>query len=288
MLSQPFPAVSHDRASVPALQGNADRPLAAAANGQPSGPLRSSSGIPALAWVLGISLSCLSAGAVGLTRPLAPVITLKSFDPSKIAPELLDIDLLMEPPGAGADSAPDSPAEIAAVSEPAEPLLEMAPEPEAAEPEFDQPPELAELLNPEDAPPIAELDQVVEPAIRKPAPVVQASRSPAPRPSTTPSATPGTASASAGGAAGGSSGGAAKGFFPAPPYPAFAKTKRLQGTVVVAVSFGPDGRPSQVLVSRSCGYSDLDRYASDFIRRNWKSSGGIAGTVRQPIQFVLR
>jgi protein TonB len=62
----------------------------------------------------------------------------------------------------------------------------------------------------------------------------------------------------------------------------------MQGTVYLSITFGADGRATAVSVSRSSGYSELDRAASDWVKRNWRAPAGQVGTFRQPVQYRLR
>jgi TonB family protein len=53
----------------------------------------------------------------------------------------------------------------------------------------------------------------------------------------------------------------------APDYPNVDRYARHEGTVIVAVSVGPDGRPVEVTIFKSSGYSTLDKAALEAARR---------------------
>jgi protein TonB len=78
---------------------------------------------------------------------------------------------------------------------------------------------------------------------------------------------------------------------PAPRYPADAIRQRHQGTVMLLLTIGPDGRPRQVTVDQSSGYAELDQAAIESARqwrfRAVKSGGGTATHARIPVHFHL-
>ena len=90
---------------------------------------------------------------------------------------------------------------------------------------------------------------------------------------------------SGGAAAGGVKGG--KGRMPQPPYPGFAKSRGLQGTVVVSIRAAADGTVTSASVARSSGHADLDRYAVSWIRGRWKLAAGQTSAT-QTIHFRIR
>jgi len=100
------------------------------------------------------------------------------------------------------------------------------------------------------------------------------------------SATGAGAGGGGGTAAGGRGGGS--GYFPTPPYPSQARSRGQQGTVQLSIVFGTDGRVTGASVSRSSGYSELDRAASQWVRRHWRAAAGQVGTFRLPVHFKLR
>jgi protein TonB len=74
---------------------------------------------------------------------------------------------------------------------------------------------------------------------------------------------------------------------PQPPYPSFARSRGLQGTVVVSISAAPDGTVTSASVARSSGSPDLDRYAVSWIRSRWRMPAGTSSG-QQTIHFRLR
>lgn len=80
---------------------------------------------------------------------------------------------------------------------------------------------------------------------------------------------------------------------PPPPYPRDALRKRLQGTVVLDVHVGSDGRPVQVLVVTSSGHRALDRAAQQQVMRAWRfrpamlDGRPVPALGRVPVAFVL-
>jgi len=109
---------------------------------------------------------------------------------------------------------------------------------------------------------------------------------------------PGTAASLAGtaghGAPGGASTGARANYLsnPRPDYPEEAKQMHQQGIVYLDVLVDADGRPNNVSVSRSSGYSLLDHAAVEAVRR-WSfepaRAGGLAvsSRVEIPVRFSL-
>ena len=250
----------------------------------------------ALSWALALALACLSVGLFGLTIPTRTPVNLLSMASAPEGETTGELAMLeMAAPEAAANTASDT----------TESALEMIlPEPTAL-PDLTPPPldlpELATVLTAEDVFEVPAADPV-EPLLKVDTP----RRSEPDRPSTTPrSSAPSTASRSAAssststststsagsggtGGTGTSARGSSKGYFPAPPYPASARSRGMAGTVYLSITFGADGRVTSASVSRSSGYSELDRTASDWVRRNWRGPAGKAGTYRQPVQFRLR
>jgi protein TonB len=78
-----------------------------------------------------------------------------------------------------------------------------------------------------------------------------------------------------------------------PSYPAAARRLGIEGTSLLRVYVSADGRVTDVQVDQSAGHPDLDRAATDAVRR-WKFEPGRRGAeavgmwVRLPVQFVLR
>lgn len=80
---------------------------------------------------------------------------------------------------------------------------------------------------------------------------------------------------------------------PAPRYPREAQRRRAQGTVLLRVHVGTDGRPRDIDLVEGSGFRELDRAAADAVRR-WRFApamrGGqpVEGTVQVPITFDLK
>ncbi|MBI4314181.1 MAG: energy transducer TonB [Candidatus Omnitrophica bacterium] len=80
---------------------------------------------------------------------------------------------------------------------------------------------------------------------------------------------------------------------PAPPYPWASITRQEQGVVVLSVSVDEAGRPLEVGIDTSSGFSMLDESALKTIRR-WKFDPAHVGflpvrsNIKVPIRFVLQ
>ncbi|HCN77636.1 MAG TPA: hypothetical protein DIT13_10645 [Verrucomicrobiales bacterium] len=175
-------------------------------------------------------------------------------------------------------------------------------EPDSTEVQFESPPvvemplelqdlpELIPALVTEDvctvpaAPKIESVLTPVEPP--KPRPVVNRAPSPATRPPSQTSARP----ASPGGGMGGTgiSGSGGSGRFPTPPYPSFARSRGIQGSVMLTIIVNATGAVENAIVSGSTGYSELDSYAASWVRRNWRFPPGAARSFKLPVVFKLR
>ncbi len=84
-----------------------------------------------------------------------------------------------------------------------------------------------------------------------------------------------------------SASGGGRGSNPQPPYPAFARRDRLQGTVVVSITV-ENGAVGSVRVVSSSGSTSLDEYAVSHVQRRWKWPAGTSQTFTQPFRFVLK
>ena len=79
---------------------------------------------------------------------------------------------------------------------------------------------------------------------------------------------------------------------PAPAYPAAAQRAGEQGTVLLQVEVGADGRPDDVSLARRSGSRDLDRAALEAVR-GWtfepatRNGEPVASTVQVPVEFRL-
>jgi periplasmic protein TonB len=78
-----------------------------------------------------------------------------------------------------------------------------------------------------------------------------------------------------------------------PTYPASARNLGIQGTTLLHVLVADDGRVAEVVVKQSAGHADLDRAATDAVRR-WRFEPARRGTepvemwVQLPFEFRLR
>jgi protein TonB len=79
---------------------------------------------------------------------------------------------------------------------------------------------------------------------------------------------------------------------PAPLYPNQARRRGLEGTVVLEVLVGPDGRVKDLKLAQASGHRLLDEAASDSVR-SWAFEPGRRGDqplemwVRVPVRFEL-
>ena len=78
-----------------------------------------------------------------------------------------------------------------------------------------------------------------------------------------------------------------------PTYPMSARRAGIEGTTLLSVFVGADGRVVDVVVKQSAGHPDLDRAASTAVRR-WRFEPARRGTdavamwVELPVEFHLR
>lgn len=83
-------------------------------------------------------------------------------------------------------------------------------------------------------------------------------------------------------------------FAPAPSYPRNALMRRIEGTVVLQVLVGIDGRPLEVTVSQTSGSRELDEAARSQILKRWsfrpamKSGHAVQALGLVPIAFNIR
>ncbi len=236
------------------------------------------------AWVAGLAGMCVGLGVWGLWRP----VELAGVDFGGDGPvaERVDEWMLVEMAG-----------ELEAFEEGGEPV-------DAAAAERDEWPEMVEALSVDDVFEVSAAEPVLEMvrqerAMPAPAPARPAAPAATGRPATprggsasgsaTGSATGGSEGAAGGRGGGGAAGGAGRaGYFPTPPYPAEARRRGQQGTVQLTIVFAADGRVTNASVSRSSGYSELDRTAAQWVRRHWRAASNQVGTFRLPVHFKLR
>lgn len=242
-----------------------------------------------LSWLLAVSSGFLAVGIAGVFANEMPLIHLRTLADVMHADELPLIETTMaelqaentEEPAPAEDTPPETTE-----------VLEVEMPEEAPPPDLDLP-EVAEAMTQEDifaiptAPKIEDALKPIDPVIRpKPAPT------PTPRKSTTASRTPATGpSSTPGGTPGGTGTGRSGGRMvtPAPPYPSFAKSQNMQGTVRLSLSVGPSGAVEGATVISSTGFSALDSYAANWVRRNWRfPATGTGKRYTLPLSFRLR
>lgn len=142
-----------------------------------------------------------------------------------------------------------------------------------------------------------ELPELIDPVVvrepgRRPEPrPAPAAARPNPDPPRRPAVVPAPAGSPAGSqngvAAPASAIGGGRGSNPQPPYPAFARRDRLQGTVVVSITV-KNGAVGSVRVVSSSGSTSLDDYAVSHVQRRWRWPAGTSQTFTQPFRFVLK
>lgn len=75
---------------------------------------------------------------------------------------------------------------------------------------------------------------------------------------------------------------------PSPSYPYRARVEGLEGTVVLAIRIGPDGRVTGVRVVSSSGHRVLDEATATHVRRRWRRPDKANQTIRESIEYRLR
>ena len=242
----------------------------------------------AVTWSLAIACAFLMIGGAGLRDPIPSVEFLQLSGKSGAALAADDTDEseaamveMTAPTELNPASTPDQPIETPQIWEPADAPVDA-----------DQPP-IIEALDTADlfAVPAA---AAIEPALtpdqpkpeKRPAPTPTTASSRSAKPAT--GATGASTTSSSGGSGNGKVGAGGKGKFPAPPYPSFARSRGMQGTTYLSIRVGAGGTVESVTVSSSSGYSDLDSYASSWVRKYWRWPSGSARSYRQPFVFRLR
>ena len=236
-----------------------------------------------LSWLVGITASFLAVGVIGVITNSIPSVTLRAFAEEEAPVVLPDISMASLELTNSIETPADSPAEQTDM-----PLL-----PEVTAP----PPQVTNVDIPEPVDALTEEDIFSVPA----APVVIAMEDVAqPRPKTTPTPprttrTPTTSqrqssssTSSSGGGGTSMSASARGGRFPAPPYPSFAKSARMQGTVRLRLSVGAGGNVESATVLSGTGFSVLDEYAANWVRRNWRFKAGPVASYTLPLSFKLK
>jgi protein TonB len=80
---------------------------------------------------------------------------------------------------------------------------------------------------------------------------------------------------------------------PIPEYPRLSRRMGEEGRVMLRVHVGADGKPLEVTIAKSSGFTRLDEIARDTVLRSWRfvparqGDQAVAGTVRVPIDFSL-
>ncbi len=240
--------------------------------------------ITALSWIVGISGSFLVVGLVGMLAADLPPIHLKTLADVMNAEESPLIETSMAELQT-LEAAQDQPNET-------EPVLPVEiPESIEIPPENLDLPEIAEAMTLEDifaiptAPKIEDALRPIDPVVKpKPTPTPPRPRTPVASSGGTRSSTP--QAGTAGGT--GTTGSSGRGKTPAPPYPTFARSAGMQGTVRLVINVGPSGAVEGVSITGSTGFSALDDYAASFVRRNWRWPAGAARRFALPLSFRLR
>lgn len=240
-----------------------------------------------LAWLVAVTGCFLLVGLAGLAREDASFTIELGSAGLPVGQELASQETTM------AELQAMETVEEVAVSEPVEVPVEM-PTPVEMPPELADLPELVPALVTEDlftVPAAPKLETALTPVEApkpqpKPQPARQAS-SPSQRPATAaaPSGAAGTGGSPGTGIAGAGGGG---GRFPSPPYPSFARSRGLQGSVLLTILVNAAGSVESAVVAGSTGYSELDNYAASWVRRNWRFPPGEARSFKLPIVFKLR
>ena len=233
------------------------------------------------AWVVAVGGVFVMVGVVGLMRPISGV---GWVEPAAAGP----VEVLAE----AEEAAGGVMVEIAERSLMVEETVTLV-EPAAVEPvaslvvpevsEVLDGPLLVEVLDADQllaVPPAAAVEAMVEPLVRGRA-------EPRVNPAAPRRAAAGAAAAGAAGVAG-RPGGVGVARLPAPPYPSFARSRGLQGTTFLSITVSPSGSVAKVEVVGSSGYSELDRYAADWVQKRWRWPAGDQRIFRQPVVFRLR
>jgi protein TonB len=226
----------------------------------------------ASAWTAGIALLFLGVGLEGAMTPLVPVVK------TELAKIDIGDEVMVEEFEAPA-SAPEAVAEL----QPAAPRLEV------------EIPPLPEITPPLTPPEMVELTPL-EPVVENPAPPskpVEAKPKALESKRAISQAPKGTGGSN--GASGGSGepqlftgAGGGPGRFPAPSYPASARSEGIEGSLRLLVTVSASGLPMSVSVTSSSGHSILDSAAREHVQRNWRWPSGEVRRYIVPVRFVLR
>lgn len=270
-----LPTMGYERSSLPATSG----PASAASVWRRQGTVQA---VVALSWSVAVSASFLAVGVIGMFAHDLPPIHLKSLADLATAEELPMIETSMAE--LLTQAANEDPVAVEETILPIE-----IPEAIETPPENLDLPEIAEAMTLEDVFAIPTAPKI-EDALRPVDPVVKPQPAPTPpRPRTPVASTTRSTTTQAGTAGGtGNSGSGGRGTYPAPPYPSFARSAGMQGTVRLSISVGPSGAVDGVSIIGSTGFSALDEHAAAWVRRNWRWPGGSAKRYTLPLTFKLR
>jgi TonB family protein len=75
---------------------------------------------------------------------------------------------------------------------------------------------------------------------------------------------------------------------PNPSYPSFAKSSRMQGSVKLLIRVSATGGIDSTTVIGTSGFSALDDYVANAVRRSWRLNPGPAGSYTKTFTFQLR
>ncbi len=78
------------------------------------------------------------------------------------------------------------------------------------------------------------------------------------------------------------------GHYHEPSYPRAELLARHEGKILLSVVVDVSGAPSSVTVKDSCGWPALDRYAADWVRRNWQWVPGAVRYYHVPVIFRIQ
>jgi periplasmic protein TonB len=224
-----------------------------------------------LSWWIGFASSVLVAGVVSAIGFDLPMPQLVSRAPEAQVMEALSADtaLVEEAPPAEPEATPEPQATPA----PEEPVVAQTEQ----EVEAIQPLTLEDVFTVPAAPAI--LERVIvpkavtptrQPITRSPTATVAARVAPQPsRP------------------VGGGNPSARGGRMPSPAYPSFARSGGMAGSVRLEIGISPEGSVTQVRVVGTSGFSALDEYVAQYVRRTWRLRAGPAASYLKTFTFRL-